>query len=156
MGCCEPPVVPEGWVFEPLRGDRFVVVCRPGHPLARARAPSMKALSAYRWLLLPASLSARKRFDELLERFPASPATYPIVTRSAPMLWQLLQQQDLLALLPLNLVRPLLEAGRLVHLRGGDAHPLAPIGALRPASGLAPAAATLCDALRVHAAEKRP
>ncbi|MBO9647717.1 MAG: LysR family transcriptional regulator [Variovorax sp.] len=154
--CREPPVVPEGWVFEPLRGDRFVVVCRPGHPLARARAPSMKALSAHRWLLLPASLSARRRFDELLERFPATPATYPIVTRSAPMLWQLLQQQDLLALLPLNLVRPLLDAGRLVHLRGGDEHPLAPIGALRPTSGLSAAAARLYEALKAQAATDAP
>jgi len=146
--CRQPPVVPEGWVFDPLRGDRFVVVCRPEHPLARARSPSKKALSAQRWLLLPASLSARRRFDELVERFPAPPATYPILTRSAPMLWQLLQQQDLLALLPLNLVRPLLDAGRLVHLRGNDAYPLAPIGALRPATGLGPATARLCDALR--------
>ncbi len=150
--CREPAVVPEGWMFEPLRGDRFVVVCRPGHPLARARAPSVKALSSHRWLLLPASLSARRRFDELAERFPAMPATYPIVTRSAPMLWQLLQQQDLLALLPLNLVRPLIDVGRLVHLRGGDAHPLAPIGALRPVGGLGAAAARLYDALRAHAA----
>ncbi|MDN4591690.1 hypothetical protein DBA29_24710 [Xenophilus aerolatus] len=163
--CRQPAVVPQGWRFEPLRADGLVVVGRSGHPLARARRPNWADLAAQVWLLLPAGLAARRAFDDLAARFPAPPRTHPVVTRSPPMLWWLLLRQDLLALLPLNLARPMLSTGQLVPLTlPGPTPGLAPIGILRPTEGLGAAALQLCDFLQaampvpasVTAAARRP
>ena len=34
MVCRQPVAVPDGWVFEPLLEDRFVIACAPGHALS--------------------------------------------------------------------------------------------------------------------------
>lgn len=153
--CRQPAVVPEGWHFEPLREDGFVVVCRAGHPLARARQPGWAELAVQTWLLLPAGLAARRAFDDMATHFAAPARTHPVVTRSAPMLWWLLLREDLLALLPLNLARPMLSAGQLAQVRVvGDMPGLAAIGILRPTQGLGAAALQLCEFL--HAAVQPP
>jgi DNA-binding transcriptional LysR family regulator len=149
--CRRPAVIPEGWRFEPLLADRFVVLCPGDHPLARARRPGAKELSQQTWLALPAGLAARRRFDEMIAAWPRMPRLHPVVTSSTPMMWRLLQGERLFALLPLNLARPLLEAGRLARLRAGPETELAPIGLLRPQSGLGPGAALLCDFLAARA-----
>lgn len=148
--CRRPPAMPEGWEFHPVREDRMVIVCRAGHPLARAgTAPDDTALALARWLLLPAGVAARTRFDRMAERFDAPPATHPIVTRSLPLLWTLLRgPDDLLALLPLNLVRPMLDTGELVTLQTAGQDALDPIGLLQPRENLAAAAQRLSDFLR--------
>lgn len=139
--CREPAVPPQGWSFEALRPDSFVVVCRAQHPLAGVRTPSWKVLGAHRWLVLPTGLAARQRFDEMAQRFAAAPELHPLVTRAAPMLWRLLLQEDLLALLPHNLARPMLVAGTLVSLCAGPPPALAPLGLLSPV--VQPSAAAL-------------
>lgn len=148
VACRRPAVVPEGWEFHPLRDDRFAIVCRAGHPLAGARDLRWPRLAEQTWLLLPTGLGARTRFDELSARFAHPPRSYPVVTRSLPMLWWLLKNRDLLALLPLNLARPLLDAGELVELRAGEAVALDPIGLLQPKEGMGDAARLLAAFLR--------
>lgn len=155
--CRQPAVVPEGWRFEPLQDDGFVVVCRADHPLARARRPGWAELAAQTWLLLPAGLAARRVFDDMTVHFPTPARGYPVVTRSAPMLWWLLLGQNLLALLPLNLARPMLSAGQLATVRVVGAAPaLAAIGILRPTHGLGTAATQLCEFLHSAAPSAAP
>ncbi len=147
--CRQPAVVPQGWRFDPLREDGLVVVGRAGHPLATARRPDWADLAAQAWLLLPTGLAARRAFDDLTAHFPTPPRAHPVVTRSPPMLWWLLLRQDLLALLPLNLARPMLSTGQLVPVPvPGPTPGLAPIGILRPTDGLGAAAMQLCDFLQ--------
>lgn len=141
--CRRPAVIPEGWEFHPIADDRLVIVCPASHRLARARRLRWSDLAAETWALLPAGLAARSRFDELCGQLPAPPPAYPVVTRSLAMLWALLRQRSLLALLPLNLVRPLLESGELAELRVGPATPLDAIGVLAPRGTTAAAAAML-------------
>jgi hypothetical protein len=86
--------------------------------------------------------------DELTRNFPQAPQSYPVVTRSLPMLWNLLRHRPLLSLLPLNLARPLLDEGELIELRTGEAVLIEPIGILQPRSGLGRAAGLLGDFLR--------
>jgi DNA-binding transcriptional LysR family regulator len=148
VACRRPPVAPEGWDFHPLREDRFIVVCRPDHPLARSRDLSWPDLAESTWLTLPAGVAARSRFDALTVHFGQPPRSYPVVTRSLPMLWRLLRHQQLLALVPLNLARPLLDEGALVELRLGEALTIEPIGLLQPKSPMGEAAARLGEFLR--------
>ncbi|SCK09826.1 DNA-binding transcriptional regulator, LysR family [Variovorax sp. HW608] len=159
--CRQPVVTPEGWIFDALLKDCFVVLCRADHPLAGARKPSLRDLAAQTWLQLPAGLAARSRFDELAAAFPAPPGTFPIVTRSMPMIWWLLLRKNLLALMPLNLARPMLDSGQLAQVHWGPAAELAPIGMLRPESGLGSAAMQLCEFLKeraqtVHNIQQKP
>jgi hypothetical protein len=70
------------------------------------------------------------------------------VTRSVNMLWRLLRHRDLLALMPLNLARPLLDEGELVELRIGDSAAIEPIGILQPKAGMGDAAIRLGEFLR--------
>lgn len=145
--CRRPPVIPEGWEFHPLREDSFVIVCRADHPLAQRKRLKWADVAQATWLLLPAAVAARQRFDELALHFPQPPRSHPIVTRSLAMMWRLLRQQPLLALLPLNLARPLLDEGALVQLRIGEPVRIEPIGLLQPKAGLAPAAMRLGEFL---------
>lgn len=146
--CRRPPVVPEGWDFHPLREDRFVIVCRAGHPLARKPSLAWADLAEATWLMLPAGIAARRRFDELAQHFAQPPRSHPVVTRSLTMLWHLLRNEALLALVPLNLARPLLDERELVELRAGEAVPIEPIGILQPKAGLGQAAGRLVEFLR--------
>ena len=146
--CRRPRVLPEGWEFHPLRDDRYVILCRADHPLAGARSLKWLDVAKATWLVLPAGVAARQRFDELLRNFPHPPQTYPVVTRSLNMLWRLLRHRPLLALIPLNLARPLLDEGELVELRVGDAVHIEPIGILQPKAGMGDAAIRLGEFLR--------
>lgn len=146
--CRRPPVIPEGWVFHPVRADRLVVVCASGHALARARVVRRQDLAAQTWMLLPAGLAARSHFDEFAAGFPVPPATHPVVTRSLPMLWRLLLDRPLLALLPRNLATPLLAGGELVELPVDHTIRMEPIGLLQPETPLGEATLGLIGYLR--------
>ncbi|NML43609.1 LysR family transcriptional regulator [Ramlibacter sp. G-1-2-2] len=148
VACRRPPVMPEGWEFHPLREDRFIIVCQADHPLARRRALKWADVAQATWLVLPAGVAARHRFDELARNFPQAPRSYPVVTRSLTMLWRLLRHQQLLALVPLNLARPLLDEGELAELRVGPAVHIEPIGILQPKAGMGQAASRLGEFLR--------
>jgi DNA-binding transcriptional LysR family regulator len=150
--CRRPPVLPEGWEFHPLRDDRYVVLCQADHPLARVRSLKWADIGKATWLLLPVGVAARQCFDDIASNFPQPPSTYPVITRSLNMLWRLLRQRPLLAVLPLNLARPLLDEGVLVELRVGDAVHIEPIGILQPRAGMGEAAIRLGAYLRKAAA----
>ena len=152
VACRRPPVLPEGWEFHALRDDRYVILCRAGHPLAGIRSLKWADVAKATWLVLPAGVAARQRFDDLARNFPVPPRTYPLVTRSLNMLWRLLRQRPVLALIPLNLARPLLEEGELVELRVAEDVQIEPIGILQPKSGMGEAAILLAEFLRKAAA----
>jgi DNA-binding transcriptional LysR family regulator len=156
VACRHPPVLPEGWEFHPLRQDRYAIVCRADNPLAHAATVGLDALARETWLLLPAHLAARERFDTLAGRFPQRPATYPLVTGSPTMLWWLLRHCNLLTLLPLSLAQPLLDAGELAELAVGPPEALKPLGVLQSQQRLGPAAAKLSAFLRAFAFDEHP
>ena len=135
VACRRPPVIPEGWQFTPLRDDRFAVLCHMDHPLAGRKALAWSQLSEETWLLAPAGSAAREHFDTLATGFVTAPRTSPIVTRSPSMLWWLLRHESLLALLPVNFGRPLIEAREVCELDVRPAHLLEPLGLLQPVEG---------------------
>ncbi|BEP65095.1 LysR family transcriptional regulator (plasmid) [Variovorax sp. V213] len=135
VACRRPPVIPEGWHFIPVREDRFAVLARADHPLVRKRSLGWPQLADETWLLAPTGSAARERFDELTANLPHPIRTYPVVTRSTAMLWWLSQQENLLSFLPLNFVRPLLDAGLLRELKLRPLYMLEPLGLMCPIAG---------------------
>ena len=147
--CRQPAVVPEGWEFLPVIEDRFAIVCRAEHPLAtRAEFVQWAELADATWLLLPTGLGARARFDALWEaHLDREPKVYPIITQSLSMLLRLMEDEDLMTVFPLNLVRPQLMSGRLVEIKAVGDMTMSPIGLLRPKDSLGRAAACLSQFL---------
>lgn len=143
VACRRPSVVPEGWEFRPVLDDRLAVVCRADNRLATLRKPGWRRLAEQTWVLLPAGYAVRTRFDAFAQQFPQAPRTFPVITRSLPVLWKLLLACDLLALVPLTLARPLLDAGELAELRVGTSLQMEPIGILQPTAGMGEAAMCL-------------
>jgi hypothetical protein len=64
----------------------------------------------------------------------------------------LLRRESLLALLPLNLARPMLESDLLAEVRTAQLGPMEPIGVLQPQSGRGEATDRLSEFLRTRKA----
>ncbi|WP_311222682.1 MULTISPECIES: LysR substrate-binding domain-containing protein [unclassified Acidovorax] len=148
IACRQPAVTPERWTFHPLLADRFAIVCRRQHPLAPAGSANAADLQGAQWMALPTGSAARERLDDIAARCTAPLKLHPLITRTPTMMWWLLLEHDLLAVLPLTLVSPLMKTGQVVELRVAGEYPMQPLGLLQPASHAAPAAQQLSDFLR--------
>ncbi len=147
VACRRPAVIPEGWFFLPLLPDRLVVVCGPKHPLTRRKRLNWTTLAREEWLLMPAGTAARERFDALADGFAEPPRTYPLITRVFTPIAKLLRERRLLALLPLSVVRHMVDAQEMVVLPLDDAGEMEPLGLMQPHQGLGTAAARLTEHL---------
>lgn len=125
--CREPPSLPDSHTFTPVLGDHFVIVARAGHPLAELEFVPDQLLATHTWLTPPLTGIAPREFAELFARLGGTPSTCQISSRSALLADALIGRSDMLALTPFNLIRPLVEQGRLVVLRT-PAVSLAPLG----------------------------
>jgi DNA-binding transcriptional LysR family regulator len=151
VSCRRPGVLPEGWTFMPLVEDPLLVVCRPDHPLARARRVSWSQLGRHAWLLTPSGSTVRERFDQLAVRFVDTPVCHPLITRSLPALGTILQQESLLSLLPLSIIRHQIESGELIALPTREGGMIDPLGLLHPSGDLPEASEAMRDFLiRAH------
>lgn len=146
VACRRPPVIPEGWQFVPLREDRFAVLCRARHPLARGRY-RWRDLGDATWLLAPAGTAARERFDALAAQLPGPPKIHPLITRSPAMMWWLLRHEDALGFLPASFARPLIDSGEVCEVKVQPANPIQPLGLLYGKDNRSAAAALLTDFL---------
>lgn len=149
--CRAPHVVPEGWRFEPLLPDRFVVVAAVAHPLARRRRIGLARLRRETWLAMPAGTAARDAFDALFG--DDAPATCGVSGRVPSILWAMLKARPLLALVPASVTRQLVESGELAELAIDRALPFEPIGALVRDEEPSGAVARLLEALRATRGE---
>ena len=155
VACCrQPAVLPEGWAFEALMEDRFVIACAANHPLARRRSLNWPDLAHQVWLPTPASSAAREQFDRLCEHFDAPPRICQVVTRVPSMTWALLRHQPLLTVAPWGVVRQLVDAGELAVLRMKEPLPLAALGIMLPIEGASSATLRLVEHLRHFARRK--
>jgi DNA-binding transcriptional LysR family regulator len=127
--CRSPARVPQGWNFEPLLSDRFVVVAGRAHPLGKRRRLTVQQLRSYSWLAMPNGSAARKMFDELFAD-NVMPPMCQVSSRIPTVLWAMLRAQPLLALIPASVVRPLIVAGELTELHFDRSLEMDPIGAL--------------------------
>lgn len=145
--CRQTPLVPEGWQFEPLIDDRFVVVCSPKHRLAGKRRIGWRELARETWLLSPTDSAARVRLDALFAKHRISPARCQVITRVSALTWAMLEDQQLLTLVPASVFRQLEEAGQLVSLKLAQPIDFEPMGMVRPIREPAPATQRLVEFL---------
>ncbi|RYH60975.1 MAG: hypothetical protein EON54_10575 [Alcaligenaceae bacterium] len=125
--CREPSSLPTSHRFTPVLEDRFVVVARADHPLAALDDVPDPLLARQTWITPPLTGIAPREFSELFARLGGAPPTCQMSTRSVLLADALLSRSDMLALAPYNLIRPLLEQGRIAVLRTHDIG-LAPLG----------------------------
>lgn len=129
----EPPVIPEGWVFQRCLDDCLIAVCGQGHPFAakaeREIAPDN--LGQAKWLLNRVGSVARDRFEEVAARFdwPAS-CRCQMIMHIPSLTREMLLTGRYLAILPRSVAAPWLAAGEVVQLRTAIDTPLAPLGFL--------------------------
>ena len=152
VGCRAPPVVPEGWRFVPLLSDRFVVACGPRHPLAGRKRVDWTSLARETWLLSPVGSAARGAFDRLVETCPGPVPVCQVVTRVSSLTTAMLRSQRLLTLVPLSVVRPLVEQGQLALVGASLDAPFADLGLLVPQREPSAACASVLEFLQGFAA----
>lgn len=107
----------------------------------------MDELLGATWLVTPTSITARAAFDAFFAQSPGRVRTYNVTVASAVMVWNLLTQEHLLALLPLSLVERLVESGQLVEIAWPERLPLHEIGVLAPQEERGPALERFVDFL---------
>lgn len=149
--CRAPPVLATGWSFVPLWPDRFAIVASHAHPLAGKRRVSMAQLAAATWIVTPTSIAAREAFDAFFARAPAPVKTYGVVTSSASMMESLLRKEEVLAFVPVSIMRGWLAAGVLAEVAFTRRFPFADIGILSPQRGQGSALARFTTHMHEHA-----
>ena len=150
VACRQPPVLPQGWVFEPLVNDELVVVCGPQHPLAQQRDLRWADLDDQPWQLGPVGSIARTRLDELAQRFAEGVKAFPLVTRMPAALAGALQQRPVLGFLPLSYLRHMVDAHELIVLPLDERFPIDPLGVMVPADARSEAAEWLRAHVHLH------
>lgn len=113
--CRRPAALPDGWDFVALWSDRFTIVCRTGHQLAGKPRVGLDDLLLADWITAPVSLAARRVFDELFVD-PPRPLVRNVITAAPGLIMAMLKDEDLLAVLPVSLVRRELDSGDLVEI----------------------------------------
>ncbi|GAA5232532.1 LysR family transcriptional regulator [Verticiella sediminum] len=98
------PRPPEDELLEyPVRADPIVVVCRPGHALARLARAHPAQLAACGWILPPPDTVLRERLEELFRQADVALPPGRVHSNSTLANLELVRQTDLLAVLPQGL-----------------------------------------------------
>lgn len=132
--CRRPAVLPSGWSFHPLWPDRFAIIAGSFHPLATKQRVSRADLLDSTWLVPPTSIAARAVFDRYFHDDLERIKLYNIVAASPLLIWRLLSQEPLLALVPHSVAATLLSTKQLCELSWPEKLPFGEIGVLAPAN----------------------
>lgn len=102
--------------YEDLIDEPLHIVSRIGHPLAAARALSMADLASWPWTLLPANSPMRKVLAPLFAAMMAHQPLDVVETSSMMTMIALLQESDMLAVMPGDVATFAVQHGLLHHL----------------------------------------
>ena len=105
-----------GLAFAPLGEEPHGLMVRRGHPLCRRRSIELRDLAAQTWVLPPSGNVMRDRLTVLfLQRGVELPQNV-VETSALPVIASLLRASDMVAPLPIEVVRADLDSGRFVQL----------------------------------------
>ncbi|WP_437891713.1 LysR family transcriptional regulator [Phytobacter sp. V91] len=152
--CCRKPlVIPEGWIFTPCVRDELIVVSSRDHPLANGSDATLDALQAATWLMTPVGTLARIHFEEMVAKNNwVALKQFHIISREMIIIWSIMKQAKLLALLPRSIIKPWLESRVLVELDTSIIIPLEDIGFLRKQKDYSASTALLADYMMTNIA----
>ncbi len=151
----EPAVTPAGYDFRPLIEDRFVVVCSPHHAIAKHRGVTWQRLSERTWLPQAVGSAAREVLDQMMAAVGVQPRMVQVLTRVSSLTVALVEALDVLALVPLSVVRPWIDKGQLVVVAVRPEPPFRPLGIVVPAAQVTQATMTFVTFIEVEAAGRR-
>jgi DNA-binding transcriptional LysR family regulator len=134
--------------IEPLAAQEEVLICSPGHPLARGRRVPLQAVARHPLLLLDRSTGSRSLLDAELARIGAAPAV-AMEMSSVEVLKKLVELGLGVSIVPALAVEREVAAGALVALRLTGLSAARQVGLVLPSGGSLPrAVATFADIAR--------
>ncbi|MES2185726.1 MAG: LysR family transcriptional regulator [Pseudomonadota bacterium] len=157
VGRASSDVSAQGLKFEALYDEPMCVVARVGHPLARRRTLRLATLAREQWILPTPDSVYRRRLDDAFRAAGAEPP--PCIVESLSILTNqmLVQETDMLAVMPGRVAEHFAELGEICILPVKPPPLSGPVGVItllgRP---LTPAAVDLVQALREMALETKP
>lgn len=152
-----PPSQPAaaGLLVEKLFDNIRVIVCRKGHPLARAR--SLKELVDAEWVTASITYRAEEELGPLFKQHGLPAPKLVMQARSSLTFIVTLPNSDLLMILPVQWLSSPLVQGALQVVAVRELLPTPPICIVRRAGlPLTPAAEYFCDMIRRSAARHKP
>jgi len=96
---------PTGFAYEPLIEEPLVVAGRVDHPLVRRKSLTLGALADWPWVLLPATSPMRRVLAPLFHGIGLDRPAKIVETSSWMTMIALVQQTDMLAVLPEDVLR---------------------------------------------------
>lgn len=144
----------EGLSFEGFYAEPMRVVARTAHPLAKRRALKLAQLAGLPWILPTPEAAYRKRLEAAFRRDGAQPPSSVVESGSILTNTMLVQETDMLGVLPRDVAQHYARSGALRILPVKLPAPSGPVGIIT-ASGrpMPPAAVDLVQALRETAKE---
>jgi len=138
VGRASGDVPAEGLQFEPFYDEPMRVVARSGHPLARRGRMALEALSKASWIVPPPEAFYRRRFDAAFRQAGVEPPRNIVESLSILSNKTLLQETDMLGVMPREVARHYARLGILTLLKVDVPPPSGPVGIVtaagRPAS----------------------
>lgn len=102
--------------FEPVTDEPHSLIARAGHPLAGRAGLQLEELAHEGWILPPAGSVLRERIAALFVSHGLESPAETVSTLALPTIASLIEQSDMIAPLPAELVQPYLDSGRMVVL----------------------------------------
>lgn len=132
----------------PCRQDRLVLVCPPGHQLARHRSVSIGRLAGEPFVGYERDIPTRKETDRLLRRYGVE-VRYVMELDNVETIKRVVEIGHGIAILPQPAVRPEVKGKTLVAVELAEETPMRPIGIIhRQGKHFSPAAERLLEFLR--------
>ncbi|WP_248324308.1 MULTISPECIES: LysR family transcriptional regulator [unclassified Caballeronia] len=150
LGALRPNDASSGLTNERLMSEDMVVIARRDHPLAKAKALTLKELSAAQWVLPRSHAPARGMFEAQFKRLRLKPPMPTVETADLAVIRGLLTHTDMLAVVSAQQLFYECESRQLVVLDIAMQNTRRDIGlTLRAGSTPSPAARALIDAIRL-------
>jgi LysR family transcriptional regulator of gallate degradation len=128
IGALRDPVPVSDVLQEHLFDDPLAVVARAGHPLARSRRPTIKALRKFQWIAPRRGSPLRAHFDALFSSRGMEPPVTSLECNSLGAARAFLLESDRLMLLSAHQIHYELRAGLLITLPHPAGKVVRPIG----------------------------
>ncbi len=139
--------------FEAFYSEPMCVVARPGHRLARRRSLRLAALADAMWIVPTPEAAYRSRLESAFRQAGVEPPLRLVESMSILINTMLVQETDMLGVMPRDLAGHYARLGRLSVLPVKLPAPSGPVGVITvPGRPLPPAAVDLVQALREAAA----
>jgi DNA-binding transcriptional LysR family regulator len=105
----------DGIVIEPLSAHRSRVFCGRNHPLADGGTATLDELHAAQWTML-ASEGVQRGFSTFFESRGLSVPAQTLKTNSIALIHRMLEESNVLTVVPVEIVKKSMEDGRIVAL----------------------------------------